>query len=683
MTNRTPTDVVLEVSNLSTSFELEESTINAVRDVSWSLRSGEIVGVVGESGSGKSVSMLSMLGLLPSPPAQISGGPVTFAGKDLLTLSDKELRNLRGDEITLIFQDPMTSFNPVRTIGDQISEVIRVHNRDKSAAEIRDRAIELLTLVGVPSPETRLRQYPHEYSGGMRQRAMIAMAIANEPKVIIADEPTTALDVTIQAQILELLEVVRRETGAAIVLITHDLGLIAEVADRVLVMYAGKVVESTDVQTLFSDPQHPYTLGLLASLPRIDMPNGELYSIPGQPPNPAALPSGCAFAERCELSRGRAECTDIQPPLDLVNDDHLVACHFSDEVDTLDSAAIALADPPTPVEDTPDRPRETLLEVKGLKVHFPVRSRIIRRVVGHIQAVDGVDLTVRTGETLGLVGESGSGKSTTGQAILRLIDPTAGSIEFEGTDLATVSQAKMRPYRRQMQIVFQDPYQSLNPGMTVREIVAEPLRVHREYTGAERNQRVDELLDLVGLGPEMARRFPHEFSGGQRQRIGIARALALDPKLLILDEPVSALDVSIQAQIVNLLERLQDELSLGYLFIAHDLSVVRHISDRVSVMYLGRIVETGTTDQVFKHAAHPYTQALLSAIPTPDPSVDATADRIVLEGEVPSPQSPPSGCRFRTRCWKAQDICATEDPTLIDHASNGHETACFFPELTE
>jgi peptide/nickel transport system ATP-binding protein len=579
----------------------------------------------------------------------------------------------------------MTSLNPVYRVEAQLVEALRAHDGDISAADARRRAEELLTAVGIPNARRRLDQYPHELSGGMRQRVVIATAMANRPAVILADEPTTALDVTVQAQVLETLKVAHSATGAAIVLITHDLAVVAGIADRVLVMYAGRAVEVGSVDDIFYRPRMPYTVGLLASLPRVDAQARQpLTPIRGRPPSALELPSGCPFHPRCPLEREL--CTEAEPALaDVDGPGHAAACHFSGEVDRG-----RLFAPPAATAATTAVERDVVLRVTGLTKYFPVRSAgVVRRHVGDTPAVDGVSFELRRNETLGLVGESGSGKSTTGRAILQLLPATRGSIQYDGVELTKLAPRAMRRLRREIQIVFQDPYASLDPRMPVRAILGEAMRIHGLWRD-DGPARVAELLDLVGLEPQHANRYPHEFSGGQRQRIGIARALSLRPKVLILDEPVSALDVSVQAGVVNLLDELKQRLGLSYLFIAHDLSVVRHISDRVAVMYLGTIVEIAETAELFERPAHPYTQALLSAVPVPDPATERTRRRIILSGDVPHATAPIAGCRFRSRCPKfareldaaGRERCVNESPPLGDRGI-GHDAACHFAEVVD
>jgi peptide/nickel transport system ATP-binding protein len=684
---RAATPPLLEVRDLSVTFASEAGAVGAVRSLSYVVRAGEVLGIVGESGSGKTVSSLAVMNLLP-PGARVSGS-IRFEGTELTELSDDALSRLRGRRISMIFQDPLSALTPVYTVGQQLVEAIRIH-RDLDAAAAHARAIELLTLVGIPHPEQRFASFPHEFSGGMRQRVMIAMAIANDPALIIADEPTTALDVTVQAQILDLLKKARDLTGAAVLLITHDLGVVAGLADRVGVMYAGKLVEIGTVDEVFDRPRMPYTLGLLGSVPRPDVGRERaLTPIEGSPPSLVALPRGCPFAPRCPL---RVElCTQTEPalaPVDAPSGIHHAACHRSDEVigrSSSDIFPVPARAAATAVAAREQRP--VVLDVRDLTKEYPVmRGAILRRRVGSLRAVDGVTFDIRQGETLGLVGESGCGKTTTIMQILELARPQSGTVVVLGRDTATMTPEDRFRVRRDVQVVFQDPMASLDPRLPVGEIIGEPLETHG-IGAPERRQRALELLELVGLRPEHAARYSHAFSGGQRQRIGIARALALKPKLLVLDEPVSALDVSIRAGIVNLLEQLKTELGLSYLFVAHDLALVRHVADRVAVMYLGRIVELGDVEDVFDGPVHPYTQALLSAAPIPDPARERNRRRILLEGDLPSPVDPPRGCRFRPRCPRfALELTEDErtrchvDPALV--AESGDEThvaACHYP----
>jgi len=684
---------IITATDLSVTFTTHEGPVQAVRHLDFRLGQGETLGIVGESGSGKSTVALAMLGLL-SRNATVTGS-INTQGRELIGLSEDKLSQVRGETIAFVPQDPLSSLNPAFRVGWQVSEAI--WTRGKVSREAADkRAIELLDLVGIPQAARRAESYPHEFSGGMRQRVVIAMAMANDPKVIIADEPTTALDVTIQAQVLEALKAARDQARASLILITHDLGVVAGMADRVMVMYAGRAVETGPADEIYYRSRMPYTLGLLGSLPRLDADSsGPLRPIPGSPPSLLNLPPGCSFAVRCPLAIDR--CLREDPPLrDVTAVDHQAACHRSGELDgigtrlfaatwtdTGDGAAVGIGVDPAaaPAAGPNGAPAgRTIMEVSDLVKHFPIRGgRVIRHTVGQAHAVCRVSFDLRERETLGLVGESGCGKTTTARTVLQLIQATSGSVRYNGTDLTTLNRRQMRPLRQDVQVVFQDPYASLDPRMPVGEIVAEPLRVYNRWQRGAGPERVAELFQLVGLNPEHRNRYPHEFSGGQRQRVGIARALALNPKVMVLDEPVSALDVSIQAGVVNLLEELQERLGLAYLFIAHDLSVVRHISDHVAVMYLGKIVEMGTRAQVYNSPSHPYTQALLSAVPVPDPGIERERTRILLTGDVPSALAPPSGCRFRTRCWKAQEICADEEPQLIDRGQ-AHPVACHFAE---
>ncbi|GAA2799822.1 ABC transporter ATP-binding protein [Kitasatospora sp. CM 4170] len=713
------------------------TTVPAVRGVDLTLRRGETLGIVGESGSGKSVTALSVLGLLPGT-ARVRGS-VRLDGRELVGLPGRELAAVRGRRVAMVFQDPLSAFTPVYRIGDQIVEALRIHQSlDRAAA--RARAAELLDLVGIAAPERALDSFPHEFSGGMRQRAMIAMAIANDPDILLADEPTTALDVTIQAQVLDVLRTAQRETGAALVLVSHDLGVIAGMADRVAVMYAGRVVETAGVDELFTAPRHPYTLGLIGAVPRLDGRGGPLVPIPGVPAPMAELPAGCPFADRCPLVEER--CRTAEPALtggaelgssDAVGvvdaaggagtdavagtdaagvvgtdaaagtgeaggagraggaDGHLAACVRAGELaERRPAPSEVYPVPPVPpaAVPVPREERAPVLAVSGLTKTFPlVKGTVFKRRIGEVHAVDGVELDIRQGETLGLVGESGSGKSTTLFELLRLAAPESGRIELLGQDASALSRAEAHRMRARLQIVFQDPMASLDPRMPVGDIVAEPLRA--QHTAREEiARRVPELLRQVGLDPAHAVRYPHQFSGGQRQRISIARALAVRPELLVLDEPVSALDVSIQAGVLNLLQSLKAELGLSYLFVSHDLSVIRHLADRVSVMYLGRTVEHGEVSAVFDRPRHPYTRALLSAVPLPDPAAERARNRILLAGDPPSPTTRHTGCRFRGRCpvYAGLDAgsrgrCENEAPALTGPAPGAdHQAACHFPE---
>jgi peptide/nickel transport system ATP-binding protein len=679
-------DNILEVKNLVTAFDTEEGRIRAVDDVSFSAARGGTLGIVGESGCGKSVTALSVMRLLPKPMGQILSGEIWFDGVDLARRPADEMHHIRGNRISMIFQEPMTALNPVHRIGRQIAEVFRLHFPDMEENEIRDASLEMLRKVGIPEPAQRLREYPHQISGGMRQRVMIAMALACKPEILIADEPTTALDVTIQAQILALIRDLQAETGMSVIFITHDLGVIAEICDDVVVMYAGKVAESAPASELFHNPRHPYARGLLTSIPRLETPRkSRLPIIEGMVPSLYDLPEGCRFQNRCP--HARPICKE-GPPLYEVKDGHRAACHFWDDLPAFEkptdriAAAPEYGAEPEPARDgapaaETDAESAIALEVKDLTMHFPVRGGVFLRQVATVHAVDGVSFRIRKGRTLGLVGESGCGKTTVGRCIIRLYEPTDGSVLFDGRDLCRLSRGELRAVRRDVQMMFQDPFESLNSRHTVAGIVGEPFTIHNIGTAGERRERVASLISRVGLSEGVLTRFPHEFSGGQRQRIGVARALALNPRIIVADEPVSALDVSIQSQILNLLLDLQREMGLTYLFISHDLSVVKHISDHIAVMYLGKIVEHTDADTIYDKPLHPYTRALISAIPVPDP--DAERNPRILGGDVPSPVHPPSGCRFRTRCPIVIDHCAEEAPPLAPAPGtegDSHLVAC-------
>ncbi len=679
---------ILSLSGLRTQFRTDRGTVKAVDGIDLTIEEGETVGLVGESGSGKSVTALSAMQLVDSP-GEVVAGDLTLrdpdiaadlvetapraqqyvdpeAGTiDLRAAPESAMRAVRGGSMGMIFQDPMTSLNPALTVGEQVAESLRLHQyggRKKDnwlnavreilpklggeaiEEEVLNETIEILSDVGIPEPTQRIDEYPHEFSGGMRQRVLIAIALACQPRLLIADEPTTALDVTIQAQILDLIDDLQEEMGMSVLMITHDLGVIAEVSDRVAVMYAGEIVEEGPVDEIFHSPSHPYTYTLLESIPTEE--KDRLTPIEGNVPDLIDMPEGCHFAPRCPWVT--PECTDGEIPFlyhGSSGSEHRAKCILED----FDTEEYGVGEGVTAAShDVGDR----LVSVEGMKKHFSQTEGLLDELfpgeIPSVKAVDGVDFEVYEGETLGLVGESGCGKSTAGRAILHLDPPTEGRVLFAGEDLGDLEPSELRERRKDMQMIFQDPLSSLDPRLTVGQTIMEPLKIHGLAKG-RREERVAELIDAVGLEMGQYDRYPHELSGGQRQRVGVARALAVDPDFIVADEPVSALDVSVQAQIINLLEDLQEEFGLTFLFIAHDLSVVRHISDRVAVMYLGEIVEVAETDELFANPKHPYTNALLSAIPEPDPRAD-TEDRIILQGDVPSPIEPPSGCHFRTRC---------------------------------
>ncbi|MEV0249895.1 ABC transporter ATP-binding protein [Nocardia sp. NPDC050712] len=603
---------LLEVTDLRVSFPSEEGRINAVRGVDYTVSDGEVLAIVGESGSGKSVSSLAVIGLLPEQ-ARVRGS-IRLRGRELLGLGDRQLSRLRGSSISMVFQDPLSALTPVYRVGEQIAEALLAHGA-MGKKEAAAKAVELLELVGIDDAAVRAKAFPHEFSGGMRQRVVIAMAIANDPELIICDEPTTALDVTVQAQILNLLRKARDITGAGVIMITHDMGIAATIADRVAVMYAGKIVETAAADALFTAPRMPYTVGLLGSIPRIDGPaRTPLIPIVGAPPAMHALPAGCSFAPRCPVVLD--ECRHTEPPLTATEPGHVAACLRTGEVGTDDLFSAYRREITEPAaEATPDP--QVVLRVTDLVKTFTLTSGVVfRRRTGEVRAVDGISFEVHAGRTLALVGESGSGKSTTLTQILDLVRPEGGTIEILGRDISVMSKTEKRAIRRQMQIVFQDPTASLDPRLPIFDVVAEPLRIDGR-SRSEIATRVPELLEQVGLRPEHADRYPADFSGGQKQRVSIARALALEPSMLVLDEPVSSLDVSIQAGVLNLLRNLQTEHGLSYLFVSHDLSVVRNLAHDIAVMYRGKIVESGPAEQIFAAPAHEYTRKLIDAVPVP------------------------------------------------------------------
>ena len=670
---------VLEITNLSTHIQLTKSVVQAVGNVDLAIDAGETLGLVGESGCGKSMTGLSIMGLLP-PGGEIVGGSIKLADRELVGLPDSELRKIRGNDVAMIFQDPLTSLDPTKTIGYQVAEPVRLH-KGASKAAARARATEVLGLVGMPRPAERVGNYPHQLSGGMRQRVMIAMALACEPKLLIADEPTTALDVTIQKQILELIDDLRHRLGMAVIMVTHDLGVIAGRADRVAVMYAGKVVETTETSALYANPRHPYTEALFHALPEKSAETRErLYTIPGAPPDLVNPPKGCRFAPRCRYATDK--CRSEPPELSGETTAHVYRCFFPVGVkEKTVGGQLTVVEPVT--ESGPDVIEEqqvggVVLAAKDLVKEFPVTKGVLQRKVGTVSAVAGVSFDIRKGETLGLVGESGCGKTTIGRMLVGLEKPTSGSVLFGGKDLARSSGREYRRERRDIQYMFQDSYASLDPRMRAGSILREPLIVQGMGSRREQQAKVREILGKVGLPSAWTERYPHEFSGGQRQRLGFARALLLDPQVIVADEPVSALDVSVQAQVLNMMRDLQHDLGLTYLFISHDLSVVRYLSNHIGVMYLGKLVEIGTADEVYLRPAHPYTKGLIESAPTADPETERAKVHEGISGELPSAIHPPSGCRFRTRCPIAQEICATVEPELKPYGVGNHFAACHF-----
>jgi peptide/nickel transport system ATP-binding protein len=759
---------VLEVQDLSTHIKLTSSVVQAVGNIDMQVSPGESLGIVGESGCGKSMTGLSIMGLLP-PGGSIVGGSIKLDGRELVGLKAEEMRRIRGNEVAMIFQDPLTSLDPTKTIGYQVAEPVRLH-KNASKAEALHRAVEVLSLVGLPRPKERLGDFPHQLSGGLRQRVMIAMALACEPKLLIADEPTTALDVTIQAQILALLRDLKDRLGMAMLLITHDMGVIAGHADRVNVMYAGRVVETAEVGTLFTEMHHPYTQALLASIPRMNQDADKaLHAIPGLPPDLSHPPEGCRYAPRC--FRATDKCRAEEPSLAGKTDDHKFSCWHpvsgplaltligydgpdaastglaapdaesvaeatagdgirlvpdailpdgealrasAESAQELESgppqaepatAAAAPAESDQPVviaaglEVTADGRLEVteravevaadgvgavvaLLELRNLVKEFPITSgAILQRRVASVKAVSDVSFSVPPGTTFGLVGESGCGKTTIGKMIVALEKPNSGAITLGDMDVTKLSGGELRRKRRDLQLMFQDPHSSLDPRMRVGAIIGEPLAVQHLGNRRAQQDRVFELLTEVGLPRNAVERYPHEFSGGQRQRIGLARALTLNPRLIVADEPVSALDVSIRAQVLNLMKRLQATHGLTYVVISHDLAVVKYMAERIGVMYLGKLVELGSAQDIYERAAHPYTAGLIATIPLPDPAEERAKKGAAIRGELPSPVNPPSGCRFRTRCQFAQERCAAEEPKLRSFGP-GHVAACHFPLQT-
>ena len=689
---------LLDVAGLRTEIRTRSATVQAVRDVSFSIAPGETLGLVGESGCGKSMTGMSLMRLLPSG-GRIAAGSVKLAGKELTTLSEGDIRRVRGNDVAMIFQDPMTSLNPTMTVGDQIAEPAIIH-QGLSQKDALQRAVEVLDLVGMPKPAERLKAYPHQLSGGLRQRVVIAMALVCEPQLLIADEPTTALDVTIQGQILTLLDRLKDELHMSMLLITHDLGVIAGRADRVMVMYAGEIVESSETGELFASMRHPYTQALFEAMPPLVTDRTKvLYSIPGMPPSLISPLPGCSFAPRCRYAKDK--CAE-NPPLAGDDPAHPYACFFPVRGP---HAADAPVPSETDAEDHPEAERITslpatvrsgdrdgapeggapgsqdapVLVLEHVVKEFPILKGVLQRRVGSVQAVSDVSLEIGRGETFALVGESGCGKTTLGRLIVALERPDSGSIRFEGEDVSKLRGSDLRRKRQSFQIMFQDSYASLDPRARVATTLREPLASQHLGSRPEQRARIRALLTDVGLPESAMTLYPHEFSGGQRQRIGLARALVLEPKLIVADEPVSALDVSIQSQVLNLMRKLQAERDLTYVLISHDLAVVRYLADRVGVMYLGKLVEIGTGEEIYASTAHPYTAGLLESIPVPDPVRERGKHKDAVRGELPSAAHPPSGCRFRTRCPLAQQLCAEVEPQMQLFSPGGHRAACHFP----
>ncbi len=658
---------VLEIKDLVIEYKTMDGVVHAVNNVSLDIEEGETLGLVGETGAGKTTTALGVLRLIPDPPGVIKQGEILLKGRNIMEMSQEELRAMRGDEISMIFQDPMTALNPVLTVGDQIAEIYFLHN-DCTKAESMAKAREMLEMVGIPGE--RAGDYPHQFSGGMKQRVVIAIALACQPSLIIADEPTTALDVTIQAQVLDMMSELREKLNTSMLLITHDLGVVADVCDKVAIMYSGEIVEYGTLEHIFNNTMHPYTMGLFNSLPSLDKDTERLIPIHGLMPDPTDLPQGCSFHPRCPYAR--QECLESHPELRSFGDGHMCRCHFGGEPLEVTAAEAEEAKPADVKVIAPDDAGseitpEVLLEAVHLKKYFQTKA-------GPLHAVDDISFTIERGKTLGVVGESGCGKSTLGRALIGLNEATDGQVLFEGQDVTHLKGRERRKFLTNMQMIFQDPFSSLDPRKSVFEQIAAPLRINRICTSkAELEKRVAELMDTVGLARRLTYSYPHELDGGRRQRIGVARALALEPKFIVCDEPVSALDVSIQAQVLNLLQDLQDAKNLTYIFITHDLSVVRHISDDIMVMYVGCMVEKCASRELFEYPLHPYTKGLLSAVPVP--SINAKKERIIMQGELTSPVNPKPGCRFAKRCPYATDICTREQPAQEEVRPN-HYVAC-------
>jgi peptide/nickel transport system ATP-binding protein len=681
-------EALLQVKDLEIKYHTREGILTAIRDVSFDVHPAQIVGIVGESGCGKSTVASAVMRLLP-PNGQISGGQILFKDQDLRQLNQEQMRRIRGKDIAMIFQDPMTSLNPVFSVDQQMVDALRAHKSNggrQNRKALRAHAIEMLDRVGIPDAARQIKEYPHQFSGGMRQRIMIAMALLSNPALLVADEPTSALDVTLEAQIIDLIRDLRDELGTAILYITHDLGLVAQLCDRVIVKYAGSIVESGDTFDIFENAKHPYTQALLLSHPTHSIRAARLRTIPGRVPSLKELPAGCKFTPRCEYAQEICHATE---PEFIQVDQQMVLCHAyrPDWAGAEPTATLAhpSAEREALVIDAPGgTEKEVVVMTRELRTHFHDHIALLGQILGQrggtVRAVDGVDVLIRRGETLALVGESGSGKTTLGRTILRLEPPTDGEIVLEGKDITHLPQSELRPMRARMQMIFQDPSSSLSPRRKVSALLLEPFKIH----GVPVDEgKVDELLAMVGLSTEQADKYPHQLSGGQARRVGIARALALNPDILVADEPTSGLDVSVAAGILNLLKDLRERLNLTYIVITHNLNVISFIADRVAVMYLGKIVELAETQALFERPKHPYTEALMSAIPVPDPKLRGKRQRILLRGEIPSPRNPPPGCPFHPRCRYAEARCASEVPSLGPVEGDEHLTACYFPERVQ
>ena len=676
---------ILQVRDLEIKYHTREGILTAIHNASFDVPKGQIVGVVGESGCGKSTIASAVMRLLP-PNGEISNGQILFQGTDITRLNLEQMRQYRGQNLSMIFQDAMTSLNPVFSIERQMLDAQRAHlapDEDRSEKALRKRAVEMLDRIGIPDAADRIKEYPHQFSGGMRQRIMIAMALLSNPSLLVADEPTSALDVTLEAQILDLICGLRDDFDTALLYITHDLGVIAQICDRVIVMYAGNIVEAGDVMTIFEHPRHPYTQALLHSHPSRRMRGRRLRTIPGVVPSLRDLPAGCKFAPRCRIAR--VICHKHEPDCWQV-DQQSVLCHsYAPEwkgpnaASTVDEAQSEIQEEMEPESKLSE---SVLIKTEGLHKHFRDNVGLLGQILGQevttVKAVHGVDVAIRKGETLGLVGESGSGKTTLARTILRLTDPTMGKIVVLGKEISGLPDREVRPLRSRMQMIFQDPTSSLSPRMKASSLLMEPYVIHN--VPKEKWRDPEELLAMVGLAPEQLDKYPHQLSGGQARRLGIARALALEPDIIMADEPTAGLDVSVAAGLLNLLKDLRERLSLTYVIITHNLNVIGFISDRVAVMYLGRIVELADAEALFKSPKHPYTEALLSAIPLPDPKARGREGRIILTGEIPSPRNPPPGCTFHPRCRYAEERCRQEIPELRALAGNGRMIACHFPK---